>query len=143
MTDTEVTSTEPENPETSEDEGVEDGEDPTKALRDESARRRIEAREANERADRLAARLTTQVIATATADILESPEDFARFHDGPVPTDDDGYPDPKAITESAREIAAAHPRIARRRFSPIPAGPQGATKSAPTSIMEAVRAEIQ
>lgn len=93
-------------------------------LKDESARRRVEAREATERADRLAARLTELTIATAVEGVMADPTDLARYLDGPVPTDDDGLPDAEAIKAAAEVIVADRPHLAPRTFRPID---QGAT----------------
>lgn len=81
-------------------------------LRDEAARRRIDAREATERADRLSTALT---VTAACTGVLTDPADFARFHDGPVPTDDDGLPDHDAIRAAAEAIVTGHPHLGDRR----------------------------
>jgi hypothetical protein len=80
-------------------------------LRAEAARRRVEAREATERADELARRLTAAVIASEAGPLLADPEDLGRFHDGPL-TDDAGFPDPAAVRAAAEALAEARPHLA-------------------------------
>lgn len=120
-----------------------EGDDEVSRLRSEAARRRVEARDATERADRLHARLVDQAVATATDGLMaDGAEDFARFHDGPVPLDDDGFPDVEAIRSAAEAIIEARPHLAARRFSPIAAGPQGDDAPAPSTILGALRGTV-
>jgi hypothetical protein len=94
-------------------------------LRAEAARRRVEAREATERADELARRLTAAVVAAEAGSLLADPEDLARFTDEPL-TDDDGYPDPAKVRAAAEALAEARPHLAARRFAPIDQGADSA-----------------
>lgn len=104
-------------------------------LRREAAERRVTAREATERADRLHRALLDRTIAAAAGPILADvtdlpPGDFL---------DDDDLPDPAKIEAAARALVEAKPHLAARRFAPIPAGPQGDDAPPPTTILGALR----
>jgi len=76
-------------------------------LRREAAEHRVKAK----RADDLAARLLAATVAQATAGILADPTDLPA---GDY-LDDDGYPDPERIADTARALVTVKPHLADRR----------------------------
>ncbi len=105
-----------------------------RSLRDEAARRRVEARTATDRAEALGRRLMTATVERAAGGILE---DVTDLPDGAY-TDEEGYPDEAAITAAAEALIEAKPHLAKRRFANIDAGAQDAPP-APSTIMAALR----
>ncbi|MGI8937255.1 MAG: hypothetical protein ACR2JF_03365 [Iamia sp.] len=124
----------PEGPEAASDD------DALATVRQEAARRRIEARDASALADRLSTVLTERTVAAACAEVLADPSDYQRFTADAIPVDEEGFPDAEAIRAEAERIATEHPRVAKRRFAPVESGPQGTDQPGPSTILGAVRA---
>lgn len=91
-------------------------------LRTENAEYRTKAK----RAEDLASRLLAATVRQATAGILADPTDLPASDDL---YDEDGYPDPERIADTARELVARKPHLADRRpAGPVEQGPREQAK---------------
>ena len=126
MTTTETEATEPQAP------------DDAPTRRDEAAGRRVEPRQAPERADELGRRLMAATVAAAAGHLLQDVADL------PAGTyvDDDGFPSADLIRSAAEAHLAEHPHHAKRGFPPIDTDATDATDERPTTLLGAVRQSL-
>lgn len=108
-------------------------------LREENARHRTRAHEAEARADELAGRLLrAEVHAHAAA--LADPADLLAFVDRTELLDDEGNPDPTRIEQRAGELSSLKPHLSSVvTVRDVGQGPRGSRETSSATFAELIR----